>query len=87
MWDFNQPYFEGKQIPSDEAWRTLDDWRAAGKEIGVWFVAKSGSVRTLGTVESVRNGQRPRIEIGPGQSSYAVLDRSGVGRNAGQLGQ
>jgi len=60
MWDFNQPYFEGKQIPPDDAWRTLDDWRAAGKEIGVWFVAKSGSVRTLGTVESARNG---RVEL------------------------
>src|SRR5271157_3526040 len=60
MWDFNQLYFEGKLIPSEQAWRTLDDWRAAGKEIGVWFVAQSGSVRTLGTVESVRNG---RIEL------------------------
>ena len=35
MWDFNQPYFEGKRIPSDHAWRKLDEWRAAGKEIGV----------------------------------------------------
>ncbi len=57
MWDFNQPYFEGKLIPSEQAWRTLDDWRARGKEIGVWFVAKSGSMRTLGTVDSVRNGR------------------------------
>lgn len=57
MWDFNQPYFEGKLISSDRAWRKLDEWQAAGKEIGVWFVAKSGSVRTLGTVQSVRNGR------------------------------
>ncbi len=60
MWDFDQPYFEGKLIPSEQAWRTLDDWRAKGKTIGVWFVAKSGSVRTLGTVRSARNG---RIEL------------------------
>jgi hypothetical protein len=57
MWDFDQPYFEGKLIPSEQAWRKLDDWQAAGKEIGIWFVAKSGSVRTLGTVEAVRNGR------------------------------
>jgi len=61
MWDFNQPYFEGKLIPSDQAWRRLEDWRAGGKEIGVWYVAaKSGSVRALGTVESARNG---RVEL------------------------
>src|SRR5690349_23228141 len=60
MWDFDQPYFEGKRIPADEAWRTLEDWRAMTKEVGVWFVARSGSVRALGTVESARNG---RIEL------------------------
>lgn len=60
MWDFNQPYFEGKLIPSEDAWRRLEDWRAAGKEVGVWYVAKTGSVRTLGTVDLVRNG---RLEL------------------------
>ena len=61
MWDFNQPYFEGKLIPSDQAWRRLEDWHVSGREIGVWYVAaKSGSVRTMGTVESARNG---RIEL------------------------
>ena len=60
MWDFNQPYFEGKLIPSEQAWRRLEDWHAAAKEIGVWFVGKTGSVRTLGTVESARNG---RLEL------------------------
>ena len=60
MWDFQQPYFEGKLIPSEQAWRTLDDWRAKGREIGVWFVARSGSVRALGTLNSVRNG---RLEL------------------------
>ena len=61
MWDFDQPYFEGKLIPAEQAWRTLNDWRSGGKEIGVWYVAKSGSVRTLGTVDKVRNG---RLELG-----------------------
>ena len=57
MWDFNQQYFAGRLIPSDQAWRRLEGWRVAGKEIGVWYVAaQSGSVRTLGTVESARNG-------------------------------
>jgi hypothetical protein len=57
MWDFNQAYFEGKLILSDQAWRRLEEWRVGGKEIGVWYVAaKSGSVRTLGTVESARDG-------------------------------
>jgi hypothetical protein len=61
VWDFNQPYFEGKLIPSDQAWRRLEDGRVAGREIGVWYVAaKSGSVRAMGTGESARNG---RIEL------------------------
>jgi hypothetical protein len=60
MWDFDQPYFQGKTIPSDQAWRKLEEWRATGKEVGVWFVARSGSVRTLGTVDTVRNG---RLEL------------------------
>jgi hypothetical protein len=55
MWDFQQPYFEDKMISSEQAWRTLDEWRAGGRELGVWYVAKSGSIRTLGTVKSARN--------------------------------
>ena len=57
MWDFHQPYFEDKLISSEQAWRILDEWRAGGRELGVWYVAKSGSIRTLGTVKSARNGR------------------------------
>jgi hypothetical protein len=57
MWDFDQPYFEGKLIADAEAWRRFDEWISAGKQIGVWFVAKSGSLRTSGFVESAVNGR------------------------------
>jgi hypothetical protein len=57
MWDFDQPFFEGKFIADDQAWRRFDEWIAAGKQIGVWFVAKSGSLRTSGFVESAANGR------------------------------
>ena len=46
----------GTPIQPAEAWRKFDDWKSAGTEIGVWFVAKAGSTIALGTVESVRNG-------------------------------
>ncbi len=57
MWDFNQPYFEGRLIDTDQAWRRFDAWMAGGKQIGVWFVAKSGSVRTAGIVTGARHGR------------------------------
>ena len=56
MWDFDQPYFEGKLIAADDAWRRFDDWRASRAEIGVLFVSKSATLSTIGTVQSVRNG-------------------------------
>jgi hypothetical protein len=70
MWDFNQPYFAGRLIPSDQAWRRFDDWLSSGKQIGVWFVSKTGSVRTAGIVESARNG---RIQL-RGQSAHAAFN-------------
>jgi hypothetical protein len=70
MWDFDQPYFAERLIAADQAWRHFDEWMAAGKQIGVWFVAKSGSVRTAGTVRSVRNG---RVEL-IGQSAAAAFN-------------
>ena len=74
MWDFDQPYFQGKLIPAEQAWRRLDEWRAAGKEVGVWFVARAGSVRTLGTVDAVRNG---RLEL-RGTTVRAGFDLKGA---------
>jgi hypothetical protein len=70
MWDFNQPYFEGRLIAVDQAWRRFDEWMTGGKQIGVWFVSKSGSVRTSGMVKSVRNG---RVQL-LGQSAQAAFN-------------
>jgi hypothetical protein len=74
MWDFNQPYFEGKLISSDEAWRRIRAWRATGKEIGMWYAAKSGSIRALGTVDLARNS---RLEIS-GSTLLAGFDLRGA---------
>src|SRR5579872_2866148 len=74
MWDFDQPYFQGKLIPAEQAWRKLEKWRAEGKDIGVWFVTKSGSVRTMGTVDIVRNG---RVEM-TGSTVRAGFNLQGV---------
>ena len=67
MWDFDQPYFEGKLIAADQAWRRFDQWMSAGKQIGIWFVAKSGSLRTSGIVERAEAG---RVHL-RGQSATA----------------
>lgn len=67
MWDFDQPYFEGKLIAADQAWQRFDQWMSAGKQIGVWFVAQSGSLRTSGCVESAE-GCRVHLR---GQSAAA----------------
>lgn len=56
MWDFDQPAFTRTQISADQAWRTFDQWRAAGLEIGVLLFGKTGMITALGTVESARNG-------------------------------
>lgn len=70
MWDFHQPYFKDRLIATDQAWRTFDRWMAGRKQIGVWFVSKSGSVRTAGTPESARNGQ---IQL-RGESAQAAFN-------------
>jgi hypothetical protein len=70
MWDFNQPYFEGRLIAPDHAWRRFAEWQSAGKQIGLWFVSKSGSVRTAGAVESARDG---RVQL-RGQSAHAAFN-------------
>lgn len=74
MWDFDQPYFEDKMVSSEQAWHTLDEWRAGGRELGVWYVATSGSIRALGTVKSARNG---RLALS-GAGARADLDLKGA---------
>jgi hypothetical protein len=48
----------GEQIPSEDAWRVLDDWKAKRKEIGVLFCGRSGTtvIAAMCTVRSARNG-------------------------------
>ena len=43
-------------IPADQAWRIFAEWKATGKEIGVFFHSQSGSFSALGTLCSARNG-------------------------------
>ena len=43
-------------IPVDQAWRIFADWKASGKEIGVFFHSQSGSFSALGTLRSARSG-------------------------------
>jgi hypothetical protein len=70
MWDFNQPYFEGRLVAADRAWRMFDEWMAAGKQVGVLFVSGTGSLRTAGAVESARNG---RLQV-RGHSAHAAFN-------------
>lgn len=50
--------YTGRPIPIDQAWRTFDDWKNSGREIGVIFYGSSGSsLYTMCFVESARNGK------------------------------
>lgn len=48
----------GTPMPSEDAWRLFDDWRSQGKEIGVLFCGRSGTVAlsSLCQVRAARNG-------------------------------
>ena len=48
----------GTAIPPEDAWRVLDDWRVAQKEIGLLFCGRSGTavLSALCTVRTARNG-------------------------------
>jgi hypothetical protein len=74
MWDFDQPAFTGRLITADRAWRTFDQWKAAGLEIGVLLFGKAGMITALGTVESARNG---RLAI-QGDAVGATLNLKGA---------
>jgi len=73
MWDFEQPFFEGRLIPEADAWRRFDDWRARRAEIGMVFVAKPATLSGIGTVRSVRNGML-RIQGSTASSSFNLKD-------------
>lgn len=49
--------YTGAPIPPEQAWRTFDDWKSSGREIGVIFYGCSGArILTMGTIASARNG-------------------------------
>jgi hypothetical protein len=48
----------GNPMMPDEAWRTFDDWKRSGQQIGVVFYGGSGSsLYSIGSVESAHNGK------------------------------
>lgn len=48
----------GTPIAAEEAWRVLDEWRLARKEIGLLFCGRSGTavISAMCRVRAVRNG-------------------------------
>src|ERR1035441_1274586 len=48
----------GTPIAAEEVWLMFEDWKTAGKEIGVLFCGRSGSaaISALMTIRSARNG-------------------------------
>jgi hypothetical protein len=45
-----------KELPRDQAWRMISDWKTSAKEIGVLFVSQDGTLRALATVTSAVKG-------------------------------
>jgi hypothetical protein len=48
----------GTPIAPEEAWMMFENWKAAGKEIGVLFCGRSGGTAfsAMFTIRSIRNG-------------------------------
>ncbi len=46
----------GTPIPPEQAWRTFEEWRSEGKEIGIFFAHRAGMISTLANIHSARNG-------------------------------
>jgi hypothetical protein len=62
----------GAPMETHTAWGMLDGWKASGREIGVVFWGSSGSLYTLGCVESAAGG---RLSI-RGQGARASFNLS-----------
>ena len=60
-------------IPADQAWRIFADWKASGKEIGVFFNSQSGSFSALGTLRSARNGTI-EFQAEAGKAAFRLKD-------------
>jgi hypothetical protein len=65
----------GTPIPSDEAWRMFDQWRAASTEVGVLFMGTAGSFTTTGTVTSSRAG-RLQLNSATTEVTFKLKDAS-----------
>ena len=44
------------ELPRDQAWRMISDWKKNAEEIGVVFVSQLGTLRALATVTTAVNG-------------------------------
>jgi hypothetical protein len=55
-WREVSPGPQDNELPPDQAWRMIDDWKTNAKEIGVLFVSQLGTLRALATVTSAING-------------------------------
>ena len=55
-WREVSPGLYDNELPRDQAWRMISDWKTNAKEIGVLFVSQFGTLRALATVTSAVNG-------------------------------
>jgi hypothetical protein len=55
-WREVSPGLHDAELPRDQAWRMISDWKAKAKEIGVVFVSQLHTLRALATVKSAVNG-------------------------------
>jgi hypothetical protein len=55
-WRGVSPGLYDNELPRDQAWRMIFEWRTKAKEIGVLFVSQLGTLRGLATVTSAFNG-------------------------------
>ena len=55
-WREVSPGLHDAELPRDQAWRMISDWKTTAKEIGVVFVSQLGTLRALATVTSAVNG-------------------------------
>ena len=58
-------------ISAQQAWRIFSDWKASGKELGLFFHSQSGSFSALGTLRSARNGTI-EFQAGEGKAAFRL---------------
>ena len=55
-WREVSPGLHDAELPRDQAWQVISDWKTNAKEIGVLFVSQLHTLRALATVTSAANG-------------------------------